>query len=125
MSPFTDEILSMLKQYAALHELVENTPDYQLSVPGQMSLPFEQTEALIRQIHAAMGLNGEAGEVLDLFKKQLFGKHAGVDQERLKDELGDIFWYFFLMLKASDLTLDEVMGANIIKLSGRYQVEAS
>ncbi len=41
---------------------------------------------------AEVGILGEAGELLDLLKKELFHGHH-VPHEKYKKEIGDVFWY--------------------------------
>jgi NTP pyrophosphatase (non-canonical NTP hydrolase) len=67
----------------------------------------------------ALGLAGESGEVIDQIKKHLFQGHE-INQEKMLDELGDVLWYYMLILKAMGFTLQEVMGCNIEKLRRRY-----
>jgi len=71
-------------------------------------------------INAVMGLCGESGEVSDIVKKHLFQGHE-LDVEKIKKELGDVLWYIAEMCEALDLELDEVMEANIEKLSKRFK----
>jgi NTP pyrophosphatase (non-canonical NTP hydrolase) len=67
----------------------------------------------------AMGLAGEAGEVCDLIKKQVF--HAKpVDREKLLNELGDVRFYFEYLLINFGFTMEEVEEANMNKLNRRY-----
>ncbi len=72
-----------------------------------------------RLMLAGMGLAGEAGEVCDEAKKVAFHDKE-MDRAALIKELGDVLWYFALMLDTHDLTLDEVMEANVFKLCDRY-----
>jgi NTP pyrophosphatase (non-canonical NTP hydrolase) len=68
-----------------------------------------------------LGLSGEIGEVTDLLKKYLYhrnGKPLGI--EKLKDELGDALWYFFVLLDTVGLTFEQVMEANAEKLEKRH-----
>jgi NTP pyrophosphatase (non-canonical NTP hydrolase) len=67
----------------------------------------------------ALGLSGESGEVADLVKKRLFHGHA-LDREKLRDELGDVLWYFMLICHTVDLSLEDVMTRNVEKLRARY-----
>jgi NTP pyrophosphatase (non-canonical NTP hydrolase) len=68
---------------------------------------------------AGMGMAGEAGEVCDEAKKVAFhGKK--VDKETLIKEMGDVLWYYALMLDLHSLTLDDIMHANVYKLCERY-----
>lgn len=67
----------------------------------------------------ALGLAGETGEVVDLIKKHVFQGHA-IDQEQLRDELGDVLWYFMLICHTVGCSLEEVMICNVEKLQRRY-----
>jgi len=86
-----------------------------LDATGSFSTDTPETRALL----GALGLDGEAGEVTELHKKHFFhGKP--MDREKLIHELGDVFWYFTLLLTQHDITLDEVVEANVQKLEARY-----
>lgn len=67
----------------------------------------------------ALGLAGETGEVIDMIKKRVYQGHA-IDQEKLRDELGDVLWYFMLICHTGGYSLEEVMIANVEKLHRRY-----
>lgn len=67
----------------------------------------------------ALGLAGEAGEVAEHVKKAVFHQH-NLDREKLKKEVGDVLWYAAAVCTNLDLTLEEVMEANIEKLQQRY-----
>lgn len=67
----------------------------------------------------AMGLAGETGELVDALKKLLFHGHK-VEQERVRNELGDVLWYVARIAADFGLTLSEVADANIAKLRARY-----
>jgi len=69
--------------------------------------------------NAALGLSGEAGEVADHLKKNLFQNHP-LSQEHLKEELGDVLWYIAQGAKALDTTIEEIATNNIAKLKERY-----
>lgn len=70
-------------------------------------------------LNGALGLTGEAGEVSDLVKKYLFHGHD-LEREEMIKELGDVCWYISLLCHAINVSLDEVMLSNIIKLKRRY-----
>lgn len=72
-----------------------------------------------RLMLAGMGLAGEAGEVCDEAKKIAFHDKATARDLMVK-ELGDVLWYYALMLHTTKITLDEVMEANVFKLCARY-----
>jgi NTP pyrophosphatase (non-canonical NTP hydrolase) len=70
-------------------------------------------------LNFALGIAGEAGEIVDLVKKRMFHGHA-MDKEKLKGELGDQLWYISRMAARFDITLEEVAQGNIDKLKHRY-----
>ncbi len=69
---------------------------------------------------AAMGLAGEAGEVLELFKKRFEGKTETVDRARLVEELGDVLWYLAMVADLHGITLEEAACGNLVKLRERH-----
>lgn len=71
-------------------------------------------------IHAAFGIAGEAGELIDPIKKAMFyGKP--LDVENIREELGDLVWYVAAAAcRALGCTLEELATANIEKLRKRY-----
>ena len=72
-----------------------------------------------RAAMAAMGLAGEAGEVVDYLKKVLYhGKP--LNREKLKDELGDVLWYLSEVYSTFSIRLEDVAVGNIEKLRKRY-----
>ena len=70
-------------------------------------------------INGVMGLCGESGEAIDIVKKWLAQGHD-LDKEKLAKELGDICWYVAETATALDLSLEDIMEANIEKLKKRY-----
>ncbi len=69
-----------------------------------------------------LGLSGELGEVTDMLKKFLYHRNGKpLDRDKLKDELGDVLWYFSVLCSTLDLTFEEVMDANITKLEKRHE----
>lgn len=70
-------------------------------------------------LNGVIGLNGEAGECIDMVKKHLFQGHD-LDKDKLVKELGDVCWYLAISAEALGVTLEEVMQGNIDKLLKRY-----
>ena len=70
-------------------------------------------------LNGAMGLNGEAGEVIDILKKYMFQGH-NLDKEHIAKELGDCLWYIAVCAKGAGYTLDEIAEMNKAKLRKRY-----
>jgi NTP pyrophosphatase (non-canonical NTP hydrolase) len=75
-----------------------------------------------RLLTAAFGMSAEAGEFTEIVKKVfLQGKPYNADNvEHLKIELGDILWYAAQACMALDVSFEEVMERNYLKLSARY-----
>lgn len=67
----------------------------------------------------ALGLAGEAGEIVDIIKKVLYHSHE-LDTSALRQEVGDLLWYLTLLCETAGFTLDQAMQANVEKLRKRY-----
>lgn len=70
-------------------------------------------------INSVMGLCGESGEAIDIVKKWLAQGHK-LDKDHLAKELGDIAWYLAEAATALDLSLEDILQANLDKLKKRY-----
>lgn len=70
-------------------------------------------------LNGVMGLNGEAGECIDLIKKHLF-QGKPLDKEHLAKELGDVAWYLAVTAQSIGYGLDDIFKMNIKKLEARY-----
>ena len=70
-------------------------------------------------LNGVMGLNGEAGECIDIVKKNLFQGHP-LDTDKLIDELGDVLWYVAITADGIGVQLEDIMQHNIDKLRKRY-----
>jgi len=70
----------------------------------------------------AMGVVGEAGEVIEKWKK-IVAYHGGEisheDRNELGKELGDVVWYIAIFAQSLGLSLDEIMKQNLTKLADR------
>ncbi len=71
-------------------------------------------------LHAALGLSGEVGEVVDLIKKDVaYGKSIPMD--KFVEELGDVLHYLCRLCDFAGINLNILMQANVEKLEKRYQ----
>ena len=69
--------------------------------------------------HAAMGISGEAGELLDAIKKHwAYGKP--LDKENVIEELGDLEFYMQAMRIQLGIPRFFIISKNVEKLSKRY-----
>ena len=74
----------------------------------------------LQRDHAILGLVGEAGELADLHKKDVFKPgHASTIEQRI-DELGDVLYYVAILAHLDGYTLDDVSKANADKLIGGH-----
>lgn len=72
-----------------------------------------------RLLNGLMGLNGEAGECIDILKKHYFQGHP-LDKEHLAKELGDVAWYLAVSADALGYDLNTILKMNVDKLRARY-----
>lgn len=106
------------KEYVEAVEKTELTADaYQKealrTVPG---MPKTKYPLLLNGL---MGLNGEAGECIDILKKHYFQGHE-LDKEHLAKELGDVAWYLAVSADALGYNLSTILQMNVDKLRARY-----
>jgi NTP pyrophosphatase (non-canonical NTP hydrolase) len=75
-----------------------------------------------RLLTAAVGINAEGGEFMEIVKKMVFqGKPYNDDnRDHLIIELGDIIWYVAQACMALGVSLDDVVAKNVQKLLKRY-----
>ena len=70
-------------------------------------------------LHMAVGVSGEAGEILDNIKKHVIYKKP-FDRANMLEELGDIEFYLEGIRQGAGITRAECLTHNIAKLSTRY-----
>jgi NTP pyrophosphatase (non-canonical NTP hydrolase) len=74
----------------------------------------------------AMGVAGEAGEVIEKWKKIVAykdGKISGEDLAEIGKELGDVVWYIAVLAESLGLSFDDIMQRNVQKLQDRKKRE--
>lgn len=90
----------------------------QLSKPGD-SIRNELTPKQAHLLHMAVGISGEAGELLDAVKKHAIYQKS-LDVTNVVEELGDLEFFMEGLRAALGISRDEVLAKNIYKLSVRY-----
>ena len=70
-------------------------------------------------LHAAVGISGESGELLDAIKKSVIYRKP-LDRENVIEELGDLEFFIENLRSCLGITREETLAANIKKLSIRY-----
>jgi NTP pyrophosphatase (non-canonical NTP hydrolase) len=81
---------------------------------------FKPTPAQCQLLHAAIGLAGEAGELLDTVRKHVFDGQP-LDRDNVKEEAGDIIFYLEALIQTMQTTVHEIITGNMEKLTKRYE----
>ena len=79
-------------------------------------------EPLMEKTIWAMGVAGEAGEVVEKWKKIVAYKDGKISEEDLTElakELADVVWYIAVMAHSLGLSFDDIMQQNLEKLQSR------
>lgn len=101
----------------SLEQKYELMVDHLVKPADQILMQLTVTQ--VDLIHMALGVSGEAGELVDAIKKYaIYGKQ--LDRENVIEELGDLEFYMEHIRKTLGLTRNEVLQKNIDKLSVRY-----
>jgi NTP pyrophosphatase (non-canonical NTP hydrolase) len=92
---------------------------YDVFVAGLFKNAIGDRAATMNRLHAAVGIIGEAGELLDAVKKEwIYNKP--LDHTNVLEELGDLRFYMQAMMTHCGITEQEVLQYNADKLAKRY-----
>ena len=80
----------------------------------------EITPRRMNLLHAAVGISGEAGELLDAVKKACIYNKT-LDTVNIIEELGDLEFYMEQLRQELGVTRVECLSANMAKLAVRYE----
>lgn len=72
----------------------------------------------------AMGIAGEAGEVLEKWKKIVAYRDGKISDDALAElskELGDVLWYIAVFAHELGIELDDIVAQNVAKLASRQE----
>lgn len=86
--------------------------------PGDQILN-EMSPAQAHLLHMAVGISGEAGEILDAVKKNCIYQKP-LDLVNIIEELGDIEFFLEGLRQEIGITRQQTLAANTEKLSKRY-----
>lgn len=89
--------------------------------PGA-SIVEDVTAESMNLLHMAIGIAGEAGELLDAIKKHVV-YNKKLDKANVIEELGDLEFYMQGLRSQLGLMRFEVLSANVDKLSKRYKTQ--
>lgn len=89
-----------------------------------LTTALPQPDPLMDKTIWVMGIAGEAGEVLEKWKKIVAYKEGVVTDEDLAElgkELGDVVWYIAVLADRLGLSFEQIMKANVEKLQDRQK----
>lgn len=89
-----------------------------LAKPGYV-IADQLTPDKAHRLHMAVGIAGEAGELLDAVKKEAI-YNKPLDRDNVIEELGDLKFYITGLMYSLDITEEEVEDYNRAKLGKRY-----
>ncbi len=95
---------------------IDNLNQYQALAKRTANSSHSEKE---RKLLSALGLIGEAGEVIELIKK-VEGHGHDLQIELLIEELGDVLWSIANISSLYGISLAEIANSNIQKLECRY-----
>lgn len=104
-----------MKSYAGFVEALKKPADAMLAEMSQQQMDL---------LHMAIGVSGESGELLDATKRWAIYQKP-LDRENVIEELGDLEFYLEGARQSLGITREEVIAANIEKLSKRYSAKYS
>lgn len=90
-----------------------------LAKPGE-DIQSSLTPDKCHLLHMAVGIAGEAGELLDAIKKHVI-YNKPVDWPNIIEELGDLEFYMEGLRQKLTLSRQVTLDANKVKLSARYK----
>lgn len=109
-----DEGLHMLQSFSVNYsEMV-----HALAKPGE-EIVNRLSPMGAHMLHMAVGISGEAGELLDSIKKTVI-YNKPIDRDNIVEELGDLEFYMEGLRQRLNITREQCIDANIAKLSKRY-----
>ena len=84
------------------------------------TIASEMTGPDAHLMHMAIGISGEAGELLEAVKKRVIYRKA-LDRENILEELGDLEFYLEGLRQGLGISREDCLAANIAKLAKRYE----
>ena len=78
------------------------------------------TAEKIDLLHGAVGVSGEAGELLDAIKKYVV-YNKPLDRENVVEEISDCLFYLQVIMNRLGITREEALDYNVGKLMTRYE----
>ena len=114
------EMVMRLKEYQIKSRKTAIYPTLELPLK-----PYKRADRVAMGfLYPALGLAGEAGEVLENIKRIIRDDEGNITEERrakIEKELGDVGWYWAQLATEFGLNLDDIAKNNLIKLQSRLK----
>lgn len=112
-------LLDKTKKFAVYNKGVEIEDPTQAGVNILDDIGFRLTPYLAHKLHMALGLFGEAGEILEATVNEIMTGFRDKDNEL--EESGDIEFYHEGFRQCCDFDRGDALEANVLKLGKRYR----
>lgn len=113
------KLMSFSAYQADASRTLTNVQPFESNDVGELKARVAELEKKLQLAVMALGLAGEAGEVIEMVKKYLGHGHQ-LTKPGLEKELGDVLWYISAVTSLNGIDLNEVAATNIAKLRARY-----
>lgn len=101
-------------------KVISTMNDYVDWVPTMWSGKKNKKYGLRDDFVMTVGLAGEVGEVLEIIKKHVRSTRKKVyNEQHLIEEMGDVLYYWCMIAHRYNLSLDDIINANVNKLQAR------
>lgn len=110
--------LDTVKKQVVYNKVLPGQPEVRLPSSQGLAEAFDNLDASkMHMLHMAVGLAGEAGEMLDAVFQHVLG--GPLDGENVREEAGDATFYIVGLLNGIQTSLEEAQVANKGKLLGK------
>jgi hypothetical protein len=99
-------------------QALKNGDKAQIPLAPELAASLAPENINLRLLHGAIGMFGEAGELLRALQSQLAAGH--LDRVNFKEEIGDSDWYKAILHDELDTPEEEIRAGVIAKLKARY-----
>jgi NTP pyrophosphatase (non-canonical NTP hydrolase) len=110
--------LDAAKKYAIYNKDIDGISDFPFNIEPFKNFALNPSQAEL--LHAAIGIAGEAGELLNAVRKHVFDGQP-LDEDNVIEELGDLCFYLEAASQAIKMKRGDIEELNMAKLFERYK----
>jgi NTP pyrophosphatase (non-canonical NTP hydrolase) len=112
--------LDKIKKYTIYNDDKHGCSSWGLPCSSSAFDGVEPTPSQCELLHAAIGIAGEAGELLEAIRNHVFDGKP-LDEDNVIEELGDLCFYLEAAMQAIKMNRADIEELNMAKLSERYK----